>query len=61
MVDSSYVDSTKTEKYQYKKIKDDEAYSVNVKLTYKKDMGYPSNVVVKLLHNDGKLEVYYMK
>ena len=61
VVDSSYVDSIKTEKYQYKKIKDDEAYSVNVKLTYKKDMGYPSNVVVKLLHNDGKLEVYYMK
>lgn len=61
VVDSSYVDSIKTEKYQYKKIKDDEAYKVNVKLTYKKDMGYPSNVVVKLLHNDGKLEVYYMK
>lgn len=61
VVDSSYVDSIKTEKYQYKKIKDDEAYSVNVKLTYKKDMGYPSNVVVKLLHNDGKLEVYYTK
>lgn len=61
VVDSSYVDSIKTEKYQYKKIKDDEAYSVNIKLTYKKDMGYPSNVVVKLLHNDGKLEVYYMK
>lgn len=61
VVDSSYVDSIKTEKYQYKKIKDDEAYSVNVKLTYKKDMGYPSNIVVKLLHNDGKLEVYYMK
>lgn len=61
VVDSSYVDSIKTLKYQYKKIKDDEAYSVNVKLTYKKDMGYPSNVVVKLLHNDGKLEVYYMK
>lgn len=61
VVDSSYVDSIKTLKYQYKKIKDDEAYSVNVKLTYNKDMGYPSNVVVKLLHNDGKLEVYYMK
>ena len=61
VVDSSYVDSIKTEKYQYKKIKDDEAYSVNVKLTYKKDMGYPSNVVVKLLHNGDKLEVYYMK
>ncbi len=61
VVDSSYVDSIKTEKYQYQKIKDDEAYNVNVKLTYKKDMGYPSNVVVKLLHNDGKLEVYYMK
>ena len=61
VVDSSYVDSIKTEKYQYKKIKDDEAYSVNVKLTYKKDMGYPSNVVLKVLDNGDKLEVYYMK
>lgn len=61
VVDSSYVDSIKTEKYEYKKIKDDEAYTVVVKLTYKKDMGYPESVTVKLLHNNDKLEVYYMK
>ena len=51
----------KTGKYSYKGVKDDKAYTVTVKLEYKKDLGYPKEVVVKLLHNDKKLEIYYMK
>lgn len=49
------------EKYSYKNIKDDKSYTVTVKLEYKKDLGYPKEVTVKLLHNDKKLEIYYMK
>ena len=48
-------------KYKYKNISDDKAYQVTVKLTYKKDLGYPKQVIVKLLHTDKKLEIYYMK
>ena len=53
--------SIKKGKYSYKNIKDDSAYTVVVKLEYKKDLGYPKQVTVKLLHNDKKLEIYYMK
>lgn len=53
--------SIKKGKYVYKNIKDDNAYTVIVKLEYKKDLGYPKQVVVKLLHTDKKLEIYYMK
>ena len=51
----------KQEKYSYKNVKDDKAYTVTVKLEYKKDLGYPKEVIVKLIHNDKKLEIYYMK
>lgn len=60
-VDQVDVEEIKQESYKYKKISDEKAYTVKVKLVYKKDMGYPSNVTVKLLHNNKKLEVYYMK
>ena len=51
----------KQEKYKYKDISDDKAYIVTIKTEYKKDLGYPKQVIVKLLHNDKKLEIYYMK
>ncbi len=47
--------------YSYEKLKDKEAYEAIVELTYKEDLGYPINVTVKMLHNDKKLEVFYMK
>ncbi len=51
----------KQNKYSYKNVKDDKAYTVTIKLEYKKDLGYPKEVTVKLIHTDKKLEIYYMK
>ena len=61
IVTSSEVKELKNEKYKYKKIQDDKAYTVKVTLDYQDDLGYPKEVTVKLLHNDKKLEIYYMK
>lgn len=47
--------------YNYNEITDDKAYVVTVKVTYEKDLGYPTEVVVKMLHDDNKLKVFYMK
>lgn len=51
----------KNEKYKYKNINDDNAYVATIKITYKEDLGYPTDLTVKLLRNDKKLEVYYME
>ena len=61
IVTSVEVSNIKQTKYKYKNISDDKVYVVTVKLGYKKDLGYPKQVIVKLLHNDKKLEIYYMK
>lgn len=61
IVTKSEIVSVKKGKYSYKDIKDNDAYTVIVKLEYKKDLGYPKEVTVKLLHTDKKLEIYYMK
>lgn len=55
------VTDTKQEAYKYKDIIDDKAYIIKVKLEYKKDLGYPEEVEVRLLHSDKKLEIYSMK
>lgn len=60
------VDNVKTNGYKYKKITDDNAYIVKVNVSYKKDLGYPESVTVKLIHTQlddekQKLEVFYMK
>lgn len=60
-VTSSSVKDIKQETYSYKDIKDDKAYTVTVNIEYKKDLDYPTEVIVKLLHNDKKLEIYEMK
>lgn len=60
-VTSSSVKDIKQEAYSYKDIKDDKAYTVIVNIEYKKDLDYPTEVIVKLLHNDKKLEIYEMK
>lgn len=60
-VTSSSVKDIKQEAYSYKDIKDDKAYTVTVNIEYKKDLDYPTEVIVKLLHNDKKLEIYEMK
>ena len=66
VVEETAIDSVKTNGYKYGKIKDDNAYIVKVNVSYKKDLGYPTSVTVKLIHTeleDGKqkLEVFYMK
>ena len=60
-VTSSSVKDIKQEAYSYKDINDDNAYTVTVNIEYKKDLDYPTEVIVKLLHNDKKLEIYEMK
>lgn len=60
-VETTEVDSVRTNNYSYNDLKDDNAYIVKVKVSYKKDLGYPEEVTVKMLHNDSKLEVFYMK
>lgn len=61
IVTKTEISSIKNDKYSYKNIKDDKAYIIKVKLEYKKDLGYPKEVEVRLLHTDKKLEIYYMK
>lgn len=47
--------------YNYNDFIDDKAYVVTVNLEYKEDLGYPTEVVVKMLHKDNILKVFYMK
>lgn len=61
IITKAEVKSIKEEAYKYKNISDDKAYNVEVSLEYKKDLGYPKNVTIKLLHSDKKLEIYEMK
>lgn len=51
----------RTGSYQYGDITDSKAYVVTVNVEYQKDLGYPTEVVVKMLHKDNKLQVFYMK
>ena len=59
-VTSSKLKSLKQEDYNYKNVKDDKAYTVVVNLEYKKDLDYPTEVTIKLLHTGKKLEIYEM-
>lgn len=59
-VTASSIKDIKQEAYTYKNIKDENAYVVTVNLEYKKDLDYPTEVIVKLLHTDKKLEIYEM-
>lgn len=60
-VESTEIENIRTNNYNYDDLNDDNAYIVKVKVSYKKDLGYPEEVTVKMLHNDNKLEVFYMK
>lgn len=57
---SSSVKDIETGSYTYAKKTDNNAYKVTVVLEYKKDLGYPKEVVVKFLHNGKRLEAYEM-
>lgn len=51
------VKSIKQDKYKESIYQDDEAYYVDLKLTYEKDMEYPEEVSLVLIHKDNKLEI----
>ncbi len=55
------VDSISPIQYSKGKVSDDKAYEVKVTITYKKNLGYPQQCVLKLIHNGDKLEVAEMK
>lgn len=61
------VKSIKTNRYAYEKITDEKAYIITLKIEYEKDLGYPKEVVVKMIHTalkekgKSKLEVFYLK
>ena len=60
VVKDTEVIDIKTNNYTYEKIKDSKAYIIKIKITYEKDLGYPTEVTVKLVHQDKKLEIFYL-
>lgn len=61
IVDLVEVDNIKQESYEYGDQVDENAYVVNLKITYKEDLGYQNDVVIHLIHNNDKLEIAEMK
>lgn len=47
--------------YSGKKEKDEEAYYVDLEITYEKDLDYPTSCSLILIHHDNKLEIVDMK
>jgi len=60
------VKDVRTNRYTYQNMTDEKAYILTLNLDYEKDLGYPKEVVVKLIHTKlkngkSKLEVFYLK
>lgn len=53
--------SLKKSVFNFEKIKDDNAFVVDVSITYEKDLGYQKNVTITLIHNNKKLEIVEIK
>lgn len=51
------VESIENSEYDGELYQDDEAYYVDLKLTYEEDLDYPEEVSLVLIHNDNKLEI----
>ncbi len=49
--------SSENSSHTYLSKSDDKAYKIDVKITYKKDLGYPDSCSLVLVHNDKKLEI----
>ena len=47
--------------FEYNDDIDYDAYYLTMKITYEKDMGYPTDVLLILIHNDDKLEIAKME
>ena len=54
------VNSIKQDSFKTDVASDDKAYYVTVKITYDKDLGYPTTSDLILIHNDKKIEVASM-
>lgn len=53
--------SLKNTSFKYDKINDDKAYTIDINLTYEKDLGYQKSVSLTIVHNDKKLEIVEVK
>ncbi len=54
------VTEIKTTEYESDTITDDEAYMVELYVTYKEDLGYPTHVTLVLVHDKEKLQIVKM-
>lgn len=55
------INSVETENYIFDNdVEDSNSYVVNVSVTYSKDLGYPTEITLVLIHNNNKLEVAKM-
>ena len=52
--------SLDTTSYKSDMISDQKAYKLEMSITYNKDLGYPTDVILVLVHNEGKLEIVSM-
>ncbi len=50
-------DNISIEPFKYNENKDNNAYVITLTIKYEKDLGYPSNVQITLIHNNDRLEV----
>lgn len=61
VVVNAEVVSLKNTSFKYDKINDDKAYTIDINLTYEKDLGYQKSVSLTIVHNDKKLEIVEVK
>lgn len=55
------ITSIKTVEYDYLKKTDEKAYEVTASITYDKDLDYPKEVTLIIIHSNDKLEIAEMK
>ncbi|MDD3241672.1 MAG: hypothetical protein PHQ64_02695 [Bacilli bacterium] len=53
--------SSKTEDYEYNNTEDSNAYYIELKWDYKKDLDYPKSKTIVLVHDNNKLSIVEMK
>lgn len=48
-------------KFESEKVSDENAYEVQVDISYKKDLEYPTNITLTIVHNENKLYIVEVK
>jgi len=61
IVSNVVIKSSKNITFEYGDLKDNSAYEVVVNIEYEKDMGYPKEVVLTIVHENNKLVVIEVK